>query len=188
MMIGKLKGLARDFDGSQIISVAVQSDFRESFDELKDKPVTVEIKRFRARRSLEANRYAWVLINAIAEKLQEKEPKHGWTPREVYRNAIREVPAACTVACIPSDQMEQYVKDWESLGLGFQAETFESKVAGCTDGFFWKGSHLYNTQQMSTLINILIQEAEQQGIPTISEKEVSKMLGYWKEAEDKKHG
>lgn len=187
MMIGELKGLSKDFDGRQIISVAVSADFRETYDDLKGKPVSVEIKRYRKNRSLEANRYAWALINQIAAKLQEKEPKHGWTPEEIYRGAIRDIAGACSVHCIPNDQIDQFVQDWKSLGIGFQVETFPSQIEGCTNGFFWKGSHLYDTQQMSTLINILIQEAEQQGIPTITEAEAEKMLGGWQKAYDKKH-
>ena len=187
MMVGELKGLSKDFDGRQIISVAVQADFRESYEDLKDKPVTVDIKRYRKKRSLDANAFCWTLVNQIAEKLQEKEPKHGWTPEEVYRTAIRDIAGACSVHCIPNDQIDQFVEDWNSLGIGFQAETFPSQIKGCTNGKFWKGSHLYDTQQMSTLINILIQEAEQQGIPTISDKEAERMLGGWQKAYDKKH-
>lgn len=187
MMIGELKGLSKDFDGRQIISVAVQADFRETYDELKGKPVSVEIKKYRKGRSLDANAFAWVLINQIAKKLQEKEPKNGWTPEEVYRGAIRDIAGACTIHCMPSDQAEKFAEDWVSLGLGFQVELFPSQIEGCTNGKFWKGSHLYDTQQMSTLINILIQEAEQQGIPTISDKEAERLLGGWQKAYDKKH-
>lgn len=187
LMIGELKGLSKDFDGRQIISVAVQADFREAYDDLKDGKVTVEIKKYRNGRSLDANAFAWVLINQIAAKLQEKEPKHGWTPEEVYRTAIRDVADACSVHCIPNNQVQQFVEDWKSLGMGFQVETFPSQIEGCTNGKFWKGSHLYNTQQMSTLISILIQEAEQQGIPTIPDKEVEEKLKGWQKAYDKKH-
>lgn len=187
MMIGELKGLSKDFDGRQIISVAVQADFREEYDDLKDKPVVVEIKRYRKGRSLDANAMAWALINQIARKLQEKEPKNGWTPLEVYRNAVRDIASACTVHCMPTSQAEQFASDWIALGMGFQVELFPSQIEGCTNGKFWKGSHMFDTQQMSILISNLIQEAEQQGIPTLTDKEVEKMLGGWQKAYDKKH-
>lgn len=186
-MIGELKGLSKDFDGRQIISVAVQADFREEYDDLKDGKVTVVIKKYRKGRSLDANAMAWSLINKIAAKLQEKEPRHGWTPEEVYRTAIKDVAGACSVHCVPDDQLQQFIEDWQSLGIGFQVETFPSRIEGCTNAKFWKGSHLYDTQQMSTLINILIQEAEQQGIATITDEEVQKKLEGWQKAYDKKH-
>ena len=187
MLTGKLTGLARGRKGSQTIMIAVDSDFREEYDELRKYPVTVEIKRYRKGRSLNANSYAWVLINKNAQKLQEKEPKNGWTPLEVYRKAILDVAGACTHHYIPEDQAEQFARDWRSMGLGFQVEMTPCIKPGWVDGWFWKGSHLYDTQQMSTLINILIQEAEGLGIPTISDKEVEQMLGGWKKAEERRN-
>ena len=179
-MIGRLKDMTMNRSGEWIISFSTPVDFREDFDDLVRQDVDIEIKKHRRRRSLDANAMAWSLINQIAGKLQEKEPRHGWTPTEVYRTAIRDVAGASTVHCIPTDQVAQFVTDWESLGIGFQVETFDSKVPGCTNGIFWKGSHLYDTQQMSTLINILIQEAEALGIPTLTDSEVEKLLGAWK--------
>lgn len=186
-MIGELKGLSKDFDGRQIISVAVQADFREEYDDLKNGKVSVVIKKYRKNRSLDANAMAWSLINQIAAKLQEKEPRHGWTPLEVYRDAIRDVAGACSLHCIPNNMVEQVVEDWNSLGMGFQVETFPSQIKGCTNGWFWKGSHLYNTAQMHTLISVLITQAETLGIPTITQHEVAEMLGGWKKAYEQKH-
>lgn len=187
MMVGRLQKLTRELDGSQVISISVKADFAEEFDELKDKPITVDIRKYRKSRSLPANAQAWVLINKIAQKLQEKEPLNGWTPEEVYKNAVRDVAGACSIHLLPNDQVERFVDDWVHLGTGFQVELFPSDVEGFTCGKFWKGSHLFDTQEMSTLIHILIQEAEQQGIPTLSEEEVNKMLGAWRKG-GKKNG
>ena len=67
-MIGQLKDMTRSRDGKWVISFATSEDFSAMFDELADKEVTVEIKRVRQRRSLDANAYAWVLIDKIAER------------------------------------------------------------------------------------------------------------------------
>lgn len=179
-MIARLKEMTRSRDGKEwVVSFTTPIDFREAFDDLAGKDVDVQIKRHYKKRSLDANAFAWALINQIAAKLQEKEPKSGWTSREVYRSAVRDIAGVCTEHCMPNDQVEQIVNDWLSLGDGFQVELFPSKVEGCTNGHFWKGSHIYNTQQMSTLINILIQEAEGLGIPTITDEQAQKMLGQW---------
>lgn len=54
-------------------------------DEIKDlDKLSVEAKKYRKKRSLDANAYCWVLINKLAEKLNLK-------PIEVYRKAIYEV-------------------------------------------------------------------------------------------------
>ena len=67
-MDGKLSGLTINRDGSQNITITVNSDFSEMYDELKSAPVTVEIKKARKHRSLTANAYAWTLIDQIAER------------------------------------------------------------------------------------------------------------------------
>ena len=180
MIIGKLRDLTRGLDGHQIVSITINSDFSEEYDDLKDKPVTVDIRQYRKGRSLPANAYAWVLINKITKKLQEKEPNNGWTPLEVYRSAVKEVASACTIHYLPNDQVDRFVDDWIHSGDGFQVELFPSQVEGWSCGRFWKGSHMFDTMEMSTLISILIQEAEQQGIPTLSDDEVNKMLGAWR--------
>ena len=83
-MDGRLTGFSLNRDGSQNITVTVAADFADAYDELKDSEITVEIKKARKKRSLDANAYAWVLIDKIAEKT-------GIRRKEVYRNAIREI-------------------------------------------------------------------------------------------------
>lgn len=184
-MIGRLKDMVRSRSGEWVISFTTTSDFSETFDELYGKDVDVEIKKHSRRRSLDANAFAWVLINKITEVFQRKEPKSGWTPEEVYKQAIRHVAGVCTTHCMPNDQVNQIVSDWKSLGLGFQVELFPSKNKGCTNGLFWKGSHLYNTQQMSDLIGFLIATAEENGIPTIPDEEAKRLLGNWEKRHEK---
>ena len=177
-MIARLRDMVKTRDGKWVVSFTTPEDFSEGFDDLKDKDVEVIIKKRGKRRSLDANAYAWVLINQIAAKLQETEPQNGWTPLEVYRAAVREVAGACKVHMVPVDDADEIFKDWTDMGMGFQVEPL-----GISDGWietlFWKGSHLFTSQQMSVLINILIQEANQQGIPTMPDDEARKMIGDW---------
>ena len=41
-----------------------------NYDETKDKELSLELKEFRKKRSLDANAYCWVLCTKIAEKIQ----------------------------------------------------------------------------------------------------------------------
>ena len=71
-MEGRLTGFSLNRDGSQNITVTITADFGSAYDELKDVPVEIEIKKAQKHRSMEANRYAWVLIDQIAAKLHMK--------------------------------------------------------------------------------------------------------------------
>lgn len=172
-MIGKLKDLTVNRDGTQNITITVTADFTEEFDSLQGQDVQVEIKKHSRRRSLDANAFCWVLVGEIAKKL-------GTSKTDVYRKCIRE-SGVYTVHCIPDSMLKRACDDWESFGLGFQTETFDSRINGCTNVIFYKGSHYYDSQQMSRLIDGLIQEAESLGIPTITQEEAERLVGNWKE-------
>ena len=57
-MRGRLKDLTFGAHGEQHITITVTSDFRESYDALKDSDINVEIKKWRKPRSRDANAYA----------------------------------------------------------------------------------------------------------------------------------
>ena len=65
-MRGRLKDLTFGAHGEQHITITVTSDFRESYDALKDSDINVEIKKWRKPRSRDANAYFHVLVNKIA--------------------------------------------------------------------------------------------------------------------------
>lgn len=179
-MIGWLKDLTVNRDGTQNVTVTVSADFSETYDELKDTAVTVEIKRYRKHRSRDANAYAWVLIDQITEKLQQKEPKAGWRPIDVYRNAIREIGGVSTIIGIRTDAVETFRRNWEANHLGRQVEIIDgSGKAGWSNVRVFWGSSEFDTAQMSRLISSLIQDAEALGIPTITDDEAGRLLGKW---------
>ena len=54
-MTGKLRDLTVNRDGTQNVTVTVACDFSKTFDALKDKEVSVEIKKAAKHRSNDAN-------------------------------------------------------------------------------------------------------------------------------------
>lgn len=172
MMIGKLRDLTMNRDGTQNVTITVNSDFREEFDALKDKAVWVDIKKYSKQRSLSANAYAWVLIDKIAEKMHMEKSF-------VYRMVIRDLPGVSEIVCTQTENAARLKRRWEAHGLGWQAEEFPSKVEGCTNFVLYCGSSEYDTSQMAAMIRLLIQEAEGLGIPTITPREEAELLERW---------
>ena len=74
---GKLEGLKMDYaTRKQSISVEVNEDARDAFQELKDcEKLDIQIKKHREKRSLDANAYYWVLITKFAKKLELSNPE-----------------------------------------------------------------------------------------------------------------
>jgi 16S rRNA U1498 N3-methylase RsmE len=71
-MKAQIKGLSLDFNGRQILTLTLEKgeDFRQKFDDLNGKDLSVEVKEYRPKRSLNANNYAWQLITKLADALR----------------------------------------------------------------------------------------------------------------------
>ena len=171
-MTGKLRDLYHDRDGHQVVVLEVNEDMRDVFDELGDKEISVEFRKRFKKRSLDANAYAWVLICKLAEVLDKGKA-------EIYRETIRDIGGVSDTLCIQNAAVDTFCEAWRHQGLGWQADTFPSKILGCTNVTVYYGSSVYDSKQMSLLINRLVQDCESVGIPTLSDATVEKMIRQW---------
>ena len=172
-MIGKLKDLLRLSGGEWLVSFTTREDPGQMFDDLKADAVKVEIKKASKHRSLSANNYAWVLIDQIAAVT-------GKTETEVYQTAIREIGGVSDFYGMKEAAYESFCEMWTKDHLGRQVEIIPgSAKPGWINVRAWKGSSDFDSAQMARLIDSLIQEAEQQGIPTVPDKEVERMVSRW---------
>lgn len=173
---GKLTSFAMSYySGKPILSLELNTDDRtmlRMFDELREKKLTIEIKEYKPKRSLDANAYCWVLIGRLAEKLRM--PK-----ADIYRMAIREVGGNSDTVCVQDKAVKTLCDGWERNGIGWQTDTMPSKLEGCTNVILYYGSSTYDTAQMSRLINNIVEECKLQGIETKSKEELDSLLGQW---------
>lgn len=142
--------------------------------ELQGKELTVDIKDGQ-KRSLSANAYAWVLIDKLSEKTRI--PKS-----EIYRQTIREIGGVSETVCVVKNAADKLKEVWESNGIGFQAVEEPSKLDKCVNMTLYYGSHLYDTKQMSRMIDNLVSECQLQGIQTATPGEIANLLSLWGEA------
>lgn len=165
----RLVDLSLSLGGKQRLTVELDGDFRESFDKFKEDDCEITVKKYRDKRSLEANAYAWVLISKIAQA------KH-ITKTEVYRNAIREIGGVSETISVKKSAMKRLVTEWSSRGIGWQVEDIGSKIPGWTNAILYFGSSSYDTSQMADLIDSLIQDAHVLGIETKPQEEIESLL------------
>ena len=172
-MIGKLKESLPLSGGEWLVSFTTRDDPGQMFDDFNGEAVKIDIKKASKHRSLSANAYAWVLIDKIAEKTGE-------SVTDVYQHAIREIGGVSELYGVREAAFESFKQLWCSDHLGRQVEIIPgSSKPGWLNVKAWKGSSDFDSTQMARLIDSLIQEAEQQGIPTISDQEAERMLGKW---------
>lgn len=145
------------------------------YDELhNEEKLTIKITKFREKRSLDANAYCWVLLGKLAAKLNR--PKE-----EVYRDLIKDIGDNYEVVCVINEAVEKLCNGWEHNGLGWQTDTFPSKIDGCTNVMLYYGSSTYDTEQMSRLTSFVVEACKEQGIETRTPEEIANMLSLWGE-------
>lgn len=147
---------------------------RNLYDELHAAPLLdIEVKTHRKKRSLDANAYAWVLMDKLAEKT-------GIAKEEIYRQLVRNIGGNSYIYPIRKDAVEGYIRHWSGGGLGWIAESLgESKLDGYENVISYYGSSQYDTAQMSRLIELLVAECEDQGIETKTPQEIEAMMQEW---------
>lgn len=139
----------------------------------KNRLYDLEIKEHREKRSLDANAYAWVLIHKLAAAM-------GMKPIEVYRNAIRDVGDNYTPVCLREKDVPRFIRSWEKNGLGWLVDDLgASQVRGCRNLAAYHGSSVYDTKQMSRLIDNLVQDCKELGIETLPPEKLSLLVEDW---------
>lgn len=130
-------------------------------------------KKEKKRRSLDANAFAWVLIDKIAAKV-------GTSPLDVYRNAVRDTGGVSLPAeTVPYDQVESFITEWVGDHLGRQVKILGSYELGAVNIIRVCGSSDYDTAQMARFISGLVQEAEVLGIETKDPAYIKSLLDSW---------
>lgn len=155
-----------------VVSFLTSEDIRSLYEDLKDKDIEVTAKRYRKRRSLSANAYAWVLIDQVATKM--------YLPKEtVYKSYIENIGGNTGTLTIEDEAVDMFCRSWESRGLGWLTETSPSGWGGYTDIIFYYGSSVFNTEQMARFIDLIIQDCRSLNIETKDPNDIASLLEAW---------
>lgn len=124
------------------------------------------------RRSLDANAYAWVLMDKIAAAT-------GVPKSEIYRAAIKEIGGNSDVIRAKAEAVDSIIYGWEKNGLGWQTDVIPSVDPGYCNIILYYGSSTYDSAQMSRLIDGLVQDAQALGIETLPPYKLAGMMEAW---------
>ena len=165
---GKLKPPIVDYLTGKISAVIeISEDFRQAYEDLKDcEKLSIEIKRYRRKRSLDANAYYWVLVTKLSGVV-------GMSNSEVHNMMLRgygqpEIYEGKGV-CLTIPDTDEARKKADNATDYHVLPT--SHVRTGDDGIVYRtykllrGSHTYNTAEMSRLIEGIISECKHAGIP-----------------------
>lgn len=137
----------------------------------------LRIEKKRKKRSLDANAYAWALINKLAEKLRS-------TSEEVYQECIRRYGFR-TIVLVKNDLLEDVMTAFNSQGLGNYSEIIgqSQNNKNGTNVQLYFGSSKYDTKQMARFIDGIVSDCQEQGIETMTPEEIEKLKVAWRSDE-----
>ena len=172
--IGKITSVARDLPSGQfIISFGVPTLPSDLETLTGCDALDITAKRHREKRSLNANSYFHVLTGKIAEA-------NGTTLTHEKNAFIREygqyeyidgmIPTVTVKA-----EYEDRMLEMESVHL----KTIE-RPGEVVKMAFLRGSHTYDTKEMSRLIDGVVEAAKELGIETLTPEQLERMKAAWK--------
>lgn len=177
-MTGKIVGIAKDFVTGRYhltLEMFENKDIEQLYDGLKNvEKLEITLKKYRKKRSLNANAYCWVLIDKIAKETLR-------TSDEVYEDMLRDygypmlnedgTPVIITIKKgIESHVRELHIK---LIKYGY----LNGKEYGSYQVI--RGSSEYNTKEMATFIDCVVYEAKELGIETLTPAELERMKREW---------
>ena len=174
---GRITGIARDYlTGKWTLTLQINEDIRGGYEELKAVDMLgILIKKIRKKRSLDANAYYWVLVSKMSEKLRtSKEEMHNILLSR-YGQIDRDEDGNSIIFSLRSDIdiSKRYDLHAKPIGKGYvDGKEF-------THYALIKGSHLYDTKEMSVLIDGVVSEAKEQGIETMTPDDLKRMKEAW---------
>ena len=177
-LTGLFAGISKDYVTNKfLLTVRVNEDIAAGYEELKDlECLDISIEKHRRRRSLDANAYFHVLVGKIADKLRISKPrcKNILIGRYGQIEYLDDGVPAVIKTNVDVDQMlEQETLHVVPCGVDRQG--------GKDINYFriYRGSHTYDTRDMSILIDGTVQEAKELGIETMTPSEIERMKSAW---------
>lgn len=139
------------------------------------------IKKYRPKRSQDANSYCWTLIGKLAEKLAETNPDTKTpTKDEIYRRHIKEVGVYEPMP-IKAAAVSKFGQIWSERGTGWFIEVVDdSKLPGYKRIHAYYGSSCYDSKEMARLIDNIVQDCKALGIETLPPQEIQRLKEEWR--------
>ena len=168
---GRLIGASRTLDGNGIVlafevdgSAAGQLESIMKQDRLRIKAV-----KYKEKRSLDANAYAWVLMTKIADVVSSSKEEVYEDMLQRYGYIYEDDEGYITVTVKKSVDMSKIDGHWKFIKDNGKFASY----------MMIKGSSEYDTAEMSRFIDRIVEEAKDLAIETLTPAELERMKNEW---------
>lgn len=167
---GTIKELNIDYrTGKALLTLSVdqKQSAMNCYDELNgaDK-LAIKIDKYREKRSLNANNYAWKLLTEIGNVLRISK-------EDAYFKMLKEYGQSELISVKANIPITEYVKYCEEAG--------ESTLNGTLFKHYrvYKGSSDFDKREMAIFIDGIVQEAKELDIDTRTPEEIAQLKSLW---------
>lgn len=129
---------------------------------MQDNSKIFEVKEYKEHRSLNQNAYAWTLITQLGNVLRKSK-------EEIYFDLLRNYGQSTIVSIAEEVDASSYFKYYDIIGSGVVNNKRFNHYK------IYKGSSEFDTKEMSIFIDGIIQECEEQNIPTLTKEEIERL-------------
>ena len=136
--------------------------------------LSIKIGKFKQKRSLDANAYFHVLVNAIATKIKSSDEEVKRRLVCSYGTLARDDNGDLIGAIVPADQD---ISAFYPYTRNYKTEYVGGKECNCY--LFYKRTRDLTTSEMAKLIDGTISEAKELNIQTMTPSEIAKMKDLW---------
>lgn len=166
---GKISSVSVDYYRQQTLLTLAIPEKPEIFNELLDTDLSIKLSKYRERRSLDANAYAWVLMSKIADAVNSSKEDVYETMLNRYGVFYQDDNGYVVVTVKSNVDMSAIYGHWRKI----------KDIDGFSSYMMIKGSSEYNTEEMAHFIDGVIYEAKALGIETETPDEIERMKNIW---------
>jgi len=165
-MRGRIKDLGFGLQGDLTVTLSLPRHHAEDIRALMDCEIDAEIKKYREKRSMSQNAYAWTLITKIAQSINPPMNKG-----EVYVEMLKRYGQGGFIS-IQADKASDVTRAFD-----YYVQKGEGEVNGkkFLHYMVYIGSSKYNTKEMSVFISGIVEEAKDLGIETLTPDEIARL-------------
>ena len=165
-MKGRIKDLGFGMMGDLTVTLSLPRQHADSLKKLMDADIEADIKKFREKRSLSQNAYAWTLITKIAQSVNPPMNKE-----EVYIEMLKRYGQGGIIS-VQKDKADDVIRAFD-----YYIPKGEGQINGkeFLHLMVYVGSSQYDTKEMATFISGIVEEAKDLGIETLTPDEIARL-------------
>ncbi len=174
---GQLTDISIDFKTNKpkITFLVNEKSALNQIDEIRNiEKLVVEAKKYRAKRSLDANAYFHVLVNKLARHFNISDSEMKIKMNLEYGTVAINLDGTKVGIKVPKGtKIEQFYPYCKWFGDCVEGELAFDKY------LFYKQTHTLDSKEMSKLIDGVVHECKQVGIETLTDEELESMMKEW---------